>query len=303
MIAQCYEAALSAMGTSASDIMVAVPSGGVMVTGASSGIGEAISLRLARAGFEVFAGVRQELDAERLRSRGLRPLRLDVRDERQVRAAAEEVRSALGPARLAALVNNAGVVMPGPLEFVPLDLLREQLEVNVIGQLAAIQAFLPLLRQAAGRIVNIGSIDGKVATPLLGPYAASKFAVEGLSDALRRELRPWGIQVTVIEPGAIKTRIWEKGRIAGDAMLEHAPVQAESQYGPLVQKVRAESVKAEQERSLPPDAVAKIVEHALTVRRARTRYLVGRDARLRAALDYLLPDRAMDALIARFLRI
>ena len=274
-----------------------------MVTGASSGIGEAIALRLARAGFEVFAGVRQELDAERLRSRGLRPLRLDVRDERQVRAAAEEVRSALGPARLAALVNNAGVVMPGPLEFVPLDLLREQLEVNVIGQLAAIQAFLPLLRQAAGRIVNIGSIDGKVATPLLGPYAASKFAVEGLSDALRRELRPWGIQVTVIEPGAIKTRIWEKGRIAGDAMLEHAPVQAQSQYGPLVQKVRAESVKAEQERSLAPDAVAKIVEHALTVRQARTRYLVGRDARLRAALDYLLPDRAMDALIARFLRI
>jgi NAD(P)-dependent dehydrogenase (short-subunit alcohol dehydrogenase family) len=285
------------------EIMVAMPSGGVVVTGASSGIGEATALRLARVGFEIFAGVRQEPDAERLRSRGLRPIRLDVRDERQVNAAAEQVRVELGPTRLVALVNNAGVVVPGPIEFVALDDLREQLEVNVIGQVAVIQAFLPLLRPARGRIVNVGSIDGRVGTPLLGPYVASKFAVEGLSDVLRRELRMWGIQVTVIEPGAVNTRIWAKGRDAGDAMLARAPAEAESLYRPLVETVRAESIKTERQRSLPPEAVAKIVERAITARRARTRYLVGRDAQVRAALARLLPDRAMDALIAQFLRI
>ena len=220
-----------------------------------------------------------------------------------MRAAAEEVRRALARAPLVGLVNNAGVAIPGPLEFVPLDQLREQLEVNVIGQLAVTQAFLPQLRQAGGRIVNIGSIDGKVATPLLGPYAASKFALEGFSDALRRELRPWGIQVTVIEPGAIKTKIWEKGRLAGDALIDRAPPEAKNLYGSIVQTVRAESVKAEQDRSLAPDAVAKVVERALRARRPRTRYLVGKDAQLRATLARLLPDRAMDALIARYLRI
>ena len=235
-----------------------------MVTGASSGIGEATALRLARVGFEIFAGVRQEPDAERLRSRGLRPIRLDVRDERQVHAAAEQVRVELGPTRLVALVNNAGVVVPGPIEFVALDDLREQLEVNVIGQVAVIQAFLPLLQPARGRIVNVGSIDGRVGSPLLGPYVASKFAVEGLTDVLRRELRMWGIQVTVIEPGAVNTRIWAKGRDAGDAMLARAPAEAESLYRPLVETVRAESIKTEQRRSLPPEAVAKIVERAIT---------------------------------------
>ena len=164
-------------------MMACMPGGGVVVTGASSGIGEATALRLANAGFAVFAGVRREEDAEALRLRGVRPVRLDVRDAAQVAAAAQEVRGALGPAGLVALVNNAGVVVPGPLEFVPLDQLREQFEVNVIGQVAVIQAFLPLLRETRGRIVNISSIDGRIATPLLGPYVASKFALEGLSDA------------------------------------------------------------------------------------------------------------------------
>lgn len=283
-------------------MMACVPGGGVVVTGASSGIGEATALRLANAGFAVFGGVRREEDAEALRLRGVRPVRLDVRDAAQVAAAAQEVRGALGPAGLVALVNNAGVVVPGPLEFVPLDQLREQFEVNVIGQVAVIQAFLPLLRETRGRIVNISSIDGRIATPLLGPYVASKFALEGLSDALRRELRPWGIQITLIEPGAIKTRIWEKGRVAGDAILERAPAEAERLYGPLVAQLRAESVKSEQQRSLPPGAVAEMVERALTARRAPTRHLVGHDARARAILAWLLSDRAMDALIARFLR-
>ncbi len=273
------------------------------MTGASSGIGEAIAVRLARAGFDVFAGVREERDATRLRALGMRSLRLDVRDQREVRAAAVDVRAALGPHGLVGLINNAGVVAPAPVEFVPLDLLRDQLEVNVIGQVAVLQAFLPLLRETCGRIVNIGSIDGKLATPLLGPYAASKFAIEGLSDALRRELRPWRIQVSIVEPGAIRTAIWEKGRQTGDAIFAQAPPEAETLYGSLVQTIRSESVKMEQQGSISPDAVARAVEHALTASRPRTRYLVGRDAQIKNALAWLLPDRALDVLISRFLKI
>ena len=283
--------------------MVTGHRGCVVVTGASTGIGEAIALRLSRAGFEVFAGVRREHDAERLRALGMRPLTLDVRNEADIAAAAEEVHAALEETRLVGLVNNAGVVVPSPVELVPLEGLREQLEVNVIGPVAVIQTFLPLLRAGRGRIVNIGSIDGKLATPLLGPYAASKFAMEGLSDVLRRELRSWRIQVAIVEPGAIRTPIWEKGRRTGDQLFEQSPPEAERLYRPLVDAIRAESLRLEQESSISPDAVARAVEHALTARRARTRYLVGRDARIKSALAWLLPDRGLDVLVARVLKL
>jgi len=283
--------------------MVTGHRGCVVVTGASTGIGEAIALRLSRAGFEVFAGVRREHDAERLRALGMRPLTLDVRNEADIAAAAEEVHAALEETRLVGLVNNAGVVVPSPVELVPLEGLREQLEVNVIGPVAVIQTFLPLLRAGRGQIVNIGSIDGKLATPLLGPYAASKFAMEGLSDVLRRELRSWRIQVAIVEPGVIRTPIWEKGRRTGEELFERSPPEAERLYRPLVDAIRAESVRLEQETSMSPDVVARAVEHALTARRARTRYLVGRDARLKSALAWLLPDRALDVLVARVLKL
>src|SRR5688500_10451554 len=172
----------------------------VVVTGASSGIGEAPARMLAQRGLDVLAGVRKDADAERvggLHDR-VEAVKVDVADEASVAALAERV----GDAGLAGLVNNAGISVSGPLEFVPLEEWRRQLEVNVIGQVAVTQALLPALRRARGRIVNIGSVGGRVAIPLLSPYNASKFALEGITDSLRRELRPLGVHVAIVEPGA-----------------------------------------------------------------------------------------------------
>src|SRR5688500_17312082 len=179
-----------------------MPSGTVLVTGASTGIGHATALHLAELGFDAVGAVRKDEDAERLRAEGLRAVQLDVTDAGTIAAA----REALGDGPLAGLVNNAGIGVAAPLEFLPLDRLRHQLEVNLIGQVAVTQAFLPALRAARGRIVNVSSIGGRVALPLLGAYNASKFALEGASDSLRRELRGQGVDVIVIEPGGVKTR-------------------------------------------------------------------------------------------------
>src|SRR5688500_9161604 len=187
--------------------------GAVVITGASTGIGRACAIDLDGRGFRVFAGVRKDEDGERLRSErpSIEPLRIDVTDAGEIAAARDRVGEEVGERGLAGLVNNAGIAVPGPLEHLPLDEIRRQLEVNVLGQIAVTQAFLPLLRTARGRIVNIGSIGGRVALPLLGPYAGSKHAMEGISDSLRRELRPWGIEVSLVRPGPIATEIWERG--------------------------------------------------------------------------------------------
>jgi NAD(P)-dependent dehydrogenase (short-subunit alcohol dehydrogenase family) len=270
--------------------------GTVVITGASSGIGESCALRLARGGFDVFAGVRKDEDAERAAAlhERVRPLKIDVADEASVDAAKQEV----GDGPVAGLVNNAGISVTGPLEFVPLAEFRRQLEVNVIGQIAATQAFLPGIRAARGRIVNIGSVGGKVAVPLLSPYAGSKFAMEGITDSLRRELRPLGVHVAIVEPGAIATEIWRKGTAAAEEMLADAPPDSEAVYGKLIAAVRAEAAKATK-RAIPPDEVAKVVEHALTADKPRARYPVGRDAKMRIRVAGLLSDRAFDALVAR----
>jgi NAD(P)-dependent dehydrogenase (short-subunit alcohol dehydrogenase family) len=274
--------------------------GTVVVTGASTGIGEATALHLKELGFKPLAGVRKEEDAERLRGQGLQPLKLDVTDKVSIAAARAETEQASG-GRLAGLVNNAGVALSAPLEYIPIDRLRQQLEINLIGQVAVTQAFLPHLRAAHGRIVNVSSIGGRVALPMLGPYAASKFALEAVSDSLRRELRHLGVTVVVVEPGGVKTPIWQKGTAAADEMLEEIPPQAQELYGGLVEAVRAESAKIDRERGMPPRAVAEVIGKALTARRPRTRYLVGRDAKLRATVAKWLPDRAMDGLIGRAL--
>src|SRR5215211_4734235 len=274
-----------------------MPSGVVLVTGASTGIGEATALHLRELGFEPVAGVRRDEDAERLGGQGLRTVRLDVTDEAQIAAARESV----GDGALAGLVNNAGVAVAAPLEFVPLDQLRRQLEVNLIGQVAVTQAFLPALRRAGGRIVNVGSIGGRVALPLLAPYNASKFALEGLSDSLRRELRAQGVDVVVIEPGGVKTPIWGKGNELADELTAQMPPEGERLYGRLIANVRKETLKIERERGLPPRAVAEVIGRALTADRPRTRYVVGGEAKVRAQLARLLPDRAMDRLIGRAL--
>jgi NAD(P)-dependent dehydrogenase (short-subunit alcohol dehydrogenase family) len=275
-----------------------MPTGTVLVTGASTGIGEATVLHLRELGFDPIAAVRKDEDAERLEGQGVRTTRIDVTDADQIAAA----RDALGDEPLAGLVNNAGIAVAAPLEFLPIDRLRQQLEINLIGQMAVTQAFLPALRRARGRIVNVSSIGGRVGLPLVGAYAASKFGLEGLSDSLRRELRGQGVDVILIEPGGVKTPIWKKGeRLADEMMGDEMPPEAEQLYGRMIERLRAETAKIEQERGIEPREVAEVIGTALTASRPRVRYLVGRDAKIRGPMAKILPDRVMDRLIGRAL--
>lgn len=275
----------------------------VLISGCSTGIGRASAVRLARAGWDVFAGVRREQDGESVRAEApdrIRPVILDVTDPETIEATAAAVREAVGGAGLGGLVNNAGVTVQGPLEFLPVGELRRQLEVNVIGQIELTQAVMPEIRAATGRIVNMGSIGGRVSHPFLGPYHASKYAIEALTDSLRKELRPWGIHVIVVEPGSMTTEIWEKGQEAAEQVKESIGEQGRELYGDKLDKVSEIAAKTG-ERGGPADKVAKVVERALTTSRPRTRYLVGADARTQLALAKVLPDRAFDALEARYL--
>ncbi|HEV3378109.1 MAG TPA: SDR family oxidoreductase [Thermoleophilaceae bacterium] len=275
-----------------------MPSGTVLVTGASSGIGEATALHLKELGFDAVAAVRKDEDAERLAARGLRTVRLDVTDADSIAAA----RSELGDGPLAGLVNNAGIAVAAPLEFLPLDQLRHQLEINLIGQLAVTQAFLPALRAGRGRIVNVSSIGGRVALPLVGAYNASKFALEGVSDSLRRELLSQGVDVIVVEPGGVKTPIWRKGDQLASELAAGMPPEAERLYGRLIEALRKQTVKIATESGIEPREVAEVIGRALTAGRPRARYLVGRDAKMRAVAARVLPDRVMDRVVAGALR-
>jgi NAD(P)-dependent dehydrogenase (short-subunit alcohol dehydrogenase family) len=275
-----------------------VASGTVLITGASSGIGEATALHLKQLGFDAVGGVRKDEDAERLRAAGLRTVILDVTEPKSIAAARDD----LGAGPLTALVNNAGIAVAGPLEFLPVDELRRQLEVNVVGQVAVTQALLPALRAGRGRIVNVSSIGGRVALPLVGAYNISKFALEAFSDALRRELLSQGVDVIVIEPGGIKTPIWRKSGEAADAMLDGTPPELDRLYGRMIAAVRAETAKIENERGEPASAVAEVIGKALTAKRPRARYVVGRDAKRRATAARILPDRIMDRAVGRVLR-
>lgn len=272
----------------------------VVVTGASSGIGRATALYLAARGFRVFASVRKESDAAGID--GATPVILDVTDSGSIRGAADSIGRALGDGALAGLVNNAGIAVSGPLEFLELSDLRRQFEVNVFGQVAVTQAFLPLLRRKeGGRIVNMSSISGRITAPLLGPYSMSKFALEAYSDALRRELELFGISVCVIEPGVIKTPIWGKGAESSRARIARMPEKALELYGGRIDWLRKRAQEMS-EKGAAPEEVAKAVHHALVSRRPRTRYLVGGDAKLTAKLAWLLSDRALDRLMRARLR-
>jgi NAD(P)-dependent dehydrogenase (short-subunit alcohol dehydrogenase family) len=265
----------------------------VVVTGASSGIGLASALRLARAGWQVYGGVRTDRDADAIRVQGVEPIRLDVTDAEQIAAAAEAVGSELD-----GLVANAGIAVAAPLELVPLDELRRQLEVNVVGQVAVAQALLPALRRARGRIVLMGSIGGRSALPFLGPYAASKHALEAFADVLRVELQPFGVAVSIVEPASVATAIWTKGAAHADAMRESMPADLSELYAARIARFR--SVALKRGPGVDPDVVAKAVEHALSASRPRARYLVGRDAHLRAWVERL-PTRLRDRVLRRAL--
>lgn len=273
----------------------------VVVTGASTGIGRATALHLDALGLRVFAGVRRDEDATDLAgsaSPRLTAIRLDVTSQAEVAAAAERVADAVGDSRLAGIVNNAGIAVTGPVEFVPLESWRRQLEVNVVGVVAMVQAFAPLLRQSRGRIVTIGSQGGRLAQPMFAPYCASKHALEAISDALRLELRPWGISVALIQPGSVRTPIWDKGVRAGDDLLRNAGPEVRRLYGAAL-AVTARLEARGNENGVAPIDVARAVEHALLSARPRTRYPVGRQAKLLIPLSRLLPDRVKDALLLR----
>jgi NAD(P)-dependent dehydrogenase (short-subunit alcohol dehydrogenase family) len=282
-----------------------------LVTGASTGIGCATALRLARSGgWKVFAGVRDQDAAERLRSQApegkLEPIALDVTDAAQVAAAAARVREhgeaagGAAGARLDALVNNAGIGIGGPLELIPLDDLRRQLEVNVVGQVGVTQALLPALRAARGRIVFISSVGGRVPMAFTAPYAASKHAIEAIGDTLRVELRSSGVQVALVEPGSVSTPIWEKARESGEQL--QVPPELQAEYG-HVPAAMTKSLQDTARRGVDPDQVAAVIQHALRSRHMRSRYVVGRDARAMILLRRLLPDHTFDALARRALGV
>lgn len=262
-----------------------------LVTGASSGIGRACATHLAGLGFHVLAGVRDPADAPA----GLEPLTLDVTSDSDVAAAAERVGG-----ELHALVNNAGIAVSGPVEVVPIEEWRRQIEINLLGQVAVTRALLPAILRTRGRVVNMSSIGGRVANPLFGPYSASKFALEAVTDALRREVAEHGVRVVSVEPGGIATPIWGKGLEDGRRVMAGMSEEAARRYERLAPAVMRAAERLGRE-GLPPEAVAAVVGKAVTARRPRARYVVGRDAKVQAIAARLLPDAAMDALIRRAL--
>jgi NAD(P)-dependent dehydrogenase (short-subunit alcohol dehydrogenase family) len=290
----------------------------VVVTGASTGIGRATVAALAERGASVWASVRREEDAADLEAAHpgrVTALRFDLTDEQAVAGAGERVRAA-GP--LHGLVNNAGVALPAPLEFMPLAEFRRQLEINLVGQLAVTQAMMPALRAAAEaralaerdgvrdgeempppvRVLMIGSIGDRIAGPMIGAYHAAKFGLAGLTGSLRAELAPSGIEVVLIEPGAIATPIWSRGTAAAEQLLARLPAEALRRYGPQLQASRDMAARAARSGQRP-EAAAEAIVKALAARHPRPRYLVGRDARVAALLTYL-PDRLRERLVARF---
>ncbi len=276
----------------------------VLVTGASTGIGRATALRLDGSGWQVFAGVRKEADAESLRreaSPGLVPVILDVTDPEQIAAAAEQIERESDGDDLDGLVNNAGVAVPGPLETIPLEDLRHQLEVNLVAYVAVTQAMLPQIRRAEGRIVFLASIGGRIAFPFGGPYHASKFATEAIGDVFRQELRPWGIEVAIIEPGSIDTPIWGRGQDKAEEIEAKSP-QTNLLYGAALEKFK-KVIEDTAERGIPPEKVAKAIAHALESSRPKTRYLVGLDAKVQARIQPFIPTRLLDWIVARQLNL
>lgn len=270
-----------------------------LVTGSSTGIGRATTLRLARQGWRVLAGVRKASDGEALVAEGagdVHPVMLDVTEPAHLEALGDTLAEHCGEAGLDGLVNNAGFALARPIEVVDLEALRHQLEVNVVGVVAVTQRALPALRQATGRIVNIGSTGSRATTRYMGPYTASKHALVGINDALRQEVRDWGIEVVLLEPGAIATPIWDKGK----SEIADVAQDAEDPMGRLYPEALPEMTRVVHEKAakgIPPEAVADVVWTALTTSRPRARYPVGWDAVVATFLGRHLPPRWMDEVI------
>ena len=275
--------------------------GAVLVTGTSTGIGRTTALHLDRQGFNVFATVRNEGDAQALCSEAsdrLVPVLMDVADQDSIERAKEQVTRIVGHAGLAGLVNNAGIGFISPLEFFPMDEVRRIFEINVFGLLAVTQAFLPLLRQNRGRIVNISSTASIFVMPFHGPYSASKMAINGISNALRRELKPLGVQVSMVVCGSISTPIWEKAKALSNRALGELSTEAMEIYAEHYRKVHEFFFKMG-EAGVPPEEVARKIAHALTAKRARHTYYVGPDATFYKIADRFVYGRLRDWAVSR----
>ena len=272
----------------------------IVITGVSSGIGYGAAKEFARNGYRVFGSVRREEDAERLGAElgaGFVPLLFDVTDREAVLGAAERVGEVLGGSGLEGLVNNAGTAIGGPLMLQPLDEVRRHFEINVVGLVSVTQAFLPLLgarkhlRREPGRILNVSSVGGKIASPFIGAYAGTKHAVEGISDSLRRELIPYGIDVIVIEPGAVRTEIWDKGAVGAQRYDDTDYAEPLARFGEYAQGLA--------KKGYTPEQFGRFVREVFEKRRPRTRYAISPRKLTGFTLPRLLPDRWLDRLIAR----
>jgi NAD(P)-dependent dehydrogenase (short-subunit alcohol dehydrogenase family) len=271
----------------------------VVISGASTGIGRSCALHLDRLGFQVFAGVRRAADGAalaRVASPRLTPIVVDITDPEAVGAAYQAVSDR--NIALTGLVNNAGSTVPCPLEFLPLETLREQLEVNLVGHVAMIQAFLPLLRRSHGRIVNVSSLAGRLPVPVMGSYTAAKHALEGLSGSLRLELAASGVRVSVVEPGDIQTSMTGKLRRDVSAAMSALPDDGVERYSALMRGVEV-AIGAGADSGAPPEVVAEAIAHALTSNRPRIRYQVGPRSGRMMLMARVLPDRLLDRVLQR----
>ncbi|MHA3022785.1 SDR family NAD(P)-dependent oxidoreductase [Mycobacterium sp. BMJ-28] len=270
----------------------------VVVTGASTGIGAATARELARRGFHVLAGVRRDRDGDAVRGPAIEPVLLDITDPAHIHNLTARVQRDPRPVR--ALINNAGVGVNVPVEVFEIDAWRRLFEVNLFGHVAVTQALLPALCDNKGRVVNISSVGGRIAMATYGPYAGTKFALEAVSDALRRELAPSGVDVVVVEPGAIRTEMPGRTIDTARALAAAMTPEQDRRYGPLIQAITAQTA-AHTGSGLPAEAAAKTIAKAVTARKPRTRYTVGREAAL-LTLVRVLPDRAVDRMLAAALR-
>ncbi|MFJ6695296.1 SDR family NAD(P)-dependent oxidoreductase [Streptomyces sp. NPDC091272] len=269
----------------------------VVVSGASTGIGAATAHELAARGYHVLAGVRTDREADAARAAGVEPVILDITVPEHIKGLAERISDDPGRRRLRALINNAGIEINAPVEVLPLDLWRQQFEVNLFGHIAVIQELLPHLRRSRGTIVNISSVGGVAALPIFGAYAGTKFALEAASDSLRREVKAQGVQVVVVQPGGVRT---DMAAHSGDISLELADrMSPEHQrlYGDLIKSTVASNA-AFLKRALPAEKAAARIAHVATTARPRTRYTLGTDAAFTVPLARLLPDRLMDRVLS-----
>jgi NAD(P)-dependent dehydrogenase (short-subunit alcohol dehydrogenase family) len=272
-----------------------------IVTGASTGIGAATARELAWRGFHVLAGVRRDRDAEAIRGPGIAPVIIDITNPDHIQALVTRVRGDSRGRAVRALVNNAGIGVNVPFEALAIDEWRRLFEVNLFGHVAVTQALLPALIRSKGRVVNISSVGGKVAMATYGPYAATKFALEAVSDSLRREIAPFGVRVVVVEPGAVRTEMPAQAIATAHELASTMTPEQRQRYGGLLRAITAQTA-SHTKSGLPADAAAKVIAKAITARKPRTRYTVGRDAALLTRSARILPDRTLDRVIAAALR-